>query len=81
MPDYYLSEHLAAKLGLSLEELLRYEAQGVIKRIVRKGRTYYSSQDAYRLRGVLDLMRKKGLDLEEARARVRPVVSVYGSAQ
>jgi len=80
MPDYFLPEHLAMKLGISLEELLQFEARGVIKGIPKNGRTYYSSQDAYRLRGVLHLMRKKGLEMEEARARVAPVVSTCGSA-
>jgi len=79
MPDYFLAEHLATKFGLSPEDLLGLETRGVIKGISKHGRTYYSSQDAYRLKGVLHLMHKKGIGIEEARARVAPVVS--GSTQ
>jgi DNA-binding transcriptional MerR regulator len=60
MPDYFLAEMLAAKLGVSQEELAAFEARGVIRRAVRNGRTYYSSQDCYRLKGVLHLMRDNG---------------------
>ncbi|MFB3923734.1 MAG: MerR family transcriptional regulator [Terriglobia bacterium] len=80
MPDYMLAERLAVKLGLSPEELGSFEARGIIKGIAKNGRTYYSSQDAYRLKAVLQLVRTKGLAVEEARARVVPVVSSPGSA-
>lgn len=80
MPDYLLAERLAVKLGLSAEELHHFEARGVIKGIPKNGRTYYSSQDAYRLKAVLQLVRTKGLEVEEARAHVVPVVSSPSSA-
>ncbi|MBZ5542950.1 MAG: helix-turn-helix domain-containing protein [Acidobacteriia bacterium] len=72
MPDYLLNEHLASKLGLSLEELARFESRGLIKSVPKKGRTYYSSQDFYRLKGVLFLMRQRGLSVDEARAKLAP---------
>ena len=70
MPDYFLDEHLASKLGLSLEEMARFERRGVIKGVSKKGRTYYSSQDFYRLKGVLFFVRHRGLSVDEARARL-----------
>jgi len=70
MPEYFLAEHLAAKMGLSNEGLASFEAKGVIRAVVKNGRTYYSSRDFYRLKGVLHFMRDKGLSLEAARARV-----------
>jgi DNA-binding transcriptional MerR regulator len=70
MPDYFLAEHFAAKMGVSREDLSSFEAKGVIRVVVKNGRTYYSSRDFYRLKGVLHLMRDKGLTLEGARARV-----------
>jgi DNA-binding transcriptional MerR regulator len=77
MPEYFLAEHLAAKMGLSKEGLASFEAKGVVRAVVKNGRTYYSSRDFYRLKGVLHFMRDKGLSLEAARARVaaaaRPV--------
>lgn len=39
MPDYFLAEHFAAKLGLSQEELAKFEAKGVIRRAVKNERT------------------------------------------
>jgi len=70
MPDYFLAEHFAAKLGLSQEELADFEARGVIRRVVKKERTYYSSRDFYRLKAVLHLVQGQGLSLEKARSRV-----------
>jgi len=70
MPDFFLAEHLAAKLGLSQKELSDFEARGVIRRVAKNGHTYYSSQDFYRLKGVLHFMRNKGLSVEAARAWV-----------
>ena len=70
MPEYFLAEHLAAKAGLSKEGLSSFEAKGVIRAVVKNGRTYYTSRDFYRLKGVLHFMRDKGLSLEAARARV-----------
>ena len=77
MPEYFLAEHLAARLGLSKEALASFEAKRAIRGVVKNGRTYYSSRDFYRLKGVLHFMRDKGLSLGAARARVegaaRPV--------
>lgn len=70
MPDYFLADSLATKLGLGWKELQEYEARGVIHSVIKEGRTYYSSQDFYRLKGILHFTRNKGLSLEEAQARV-----------
>jgi DNA-binding transcriptional MerR regulator len=82
MPDYFLAEHFAAKLGLSQEELADFEAKGVIRRAVKNERTYYSSGDLYRLKAVLHLVQGKGLTLEGARARVEATArSVCATSQ
>lgn len=70
MPDYFLAECFATKLGLGWKELQEYEAREVIHGVVKKGQTYYSSQDFYRLKGILHFTRNKGLALTEAQARV-----------
>ena len=82
MPDYFLAEHFAAKLGLTQEELADFEAKAVIRRVVKSKRTYYSSRDFYRLKAVLHLVHDKGLSLEMARCRVdgEPQLAV-GSGQ
>ncbi|MFB3815730.1 MAG: MerR family transcriptional regulator [Terriglobales bacterium] len=70
MPEFLLAELLAAKLDLNPTDLPDFEAQGIIKAVVKNGRTYYSSRDFYRLKGVLHFMRTKGLSVEEAQDRV-----------
>jgi DNA-binding transcriptional MerR regulator len=70
MPDYFLAGHFAAKLGLSQEELADFEVKGVIRRVVKNERAYYSSRDFYRLKAVLHLVHGKGLSLEKARSQV-----------
>ena len=70
MPEFMLAEHLAAKLNINEGELPDFEQQGIIKSVSKNGRTYYSSRDFYRLKGVLFFMRDKGLSLEEAQDRV-----------
>jgi DNA-binding transcriptional MerR regulator len=74
MPDYFLAEQLAAKLGLPVNELADFEARGVIKHVEKSGRTFYSSRDFYRLKGVLHFMRNKGFSLDKARAQVEGAV-------
>ena len=76
MPEYFLAEQLAAKLGLSPEELRGFEAKGTIRAVVKNERTYYSSRDLYRLRGVLHLLRDKGFNLERAHARVESAATL-----
>ncbi len=70
MPEFLLAEQLAAKLDLNAADLPRFESQGILKPVNKNGRTYYSSRDFYRLKGVLHFMRTKGLSVEEAQDRV-----------
>lgn len=70
MPEFLLAELFASKLEMNAADLPRFEAQGVIKPVVKNGRTYYSSRDFYRLKGVLHFMRTNGLSVEEAQDRV-----------
>jgi DNA-binding transcriptional MerR regulator len=70
MPEFLLAEHLTQKLDIAQAELLDFEAQGVIRPVKKNGRTYYSSRDFYRLKGVLHFMRTMGLSVDEAQDRV-----------
>jgi len=70
MPEFLLAEQLAGKLDLSTADLPQFEAQGILKPVSKNGRTYYSSRDFYRLKGVLHFMRANGLSIEEAQDRV-----------
>jgi DNA-binding transcriptional MerR regulator len=70
MPDYFRADQLAAKLGLSLEELHHYEELGLIRGIRKRSFVFYSSSDSYRLRGLLHFMRDEGMSLKAARAKL-----------
>jgi DNA-binding transcriptional MerR regulator len=78
MPDYFLAEHFAGKLGLPQEELAGFEARGVIRRVVKNERRYYSSRDLYRLKAVLHLINDEGLSLEKARSGVDAAARLVG---
>ena len=70
MSDYLLSEQLAAKCGLSEEEIRAFEERGVLHGISKNSYRYYSARDCYRLRAILRLMRDKRLPLAKAQAMV-----------
>ncbi len=67
---YFPAEHVEYKLQISAEELREFEAKGVVRGIVKDSRTFYSSRDIYRLKGILRLMGTQGLSLEKAQERV-----------
>lgn len=70
---YFPAEHLLEKLGISATQLEDFEGKGIVHGIPRAGRVFYSSQDMYRLKGIL-LFMSRGLTLAEAQRRVdRPV--------
>jgi DNA-binding transcriptional MerR regulator len=66
--DKLLAGQLAARCGLSERALETYELQGVIRGIAKGSRRFYSASDCTRLQQILQLMRKRGLDLEAARS-------------
>jgi DNA-binding transcriptional MerR regulator len=70
MSEFLLAEQLATKLDLMENELSQFESHGILKPVKKNGRTYYSSRDFYRLKGVLHFMRANGLSMEEAQDRV-----------
>jgi DNA-binding transcriptional MerR regulator len=80
MPDYFRADQLAIKLALPLEELKKFEDQGLIRGVHKSGQTFYSSHDFYKLKGLLHFVRDEGLSLKAARARLsQPGVLVSAS--
>jgi len=76
---YFPAEHLLNKLKISDTELEEFEEKGIVQRISKAGRVFYSSRDMYRLRGILSLLRR-GLPLDEAKWHVdHPSKEVAGS--
>lgn len=78
MGDYYSAKQLASKLGLTLEELERAQACGLISPVHKNGSVFYPSQHAYRLKAACQLRRKQRLSWEEAEAELskRPLYHV-----
>lgn len=70
MPEFILAANMAAKLDLELSDLPQFEAQGIIKPVLKNGNTYYSARDFYRLKGVLHFMREQGMSADQALDRV-----------
>jgi len=67
---YFAAEHLMSKLQISEAQLRDLEARGIVLGITKGGRTFYSSRDLYRLKGILFFMRTRGLSVEQAREYV-----------
>ena len=70
MADYYTPGQLAQKLDIAEAAIAELEAKGLLQPIVRDGRKFFSSRQAYHLRAALRLARKQKLSLEEAFAHV-----------
>ena len=64
---YFAAEHLVSKLQISEAQLRDFEARGIVLGITKGGRTFYSSRDLYRLKGILFFMRTRGFSVEQAR--------------
>jgi predicted site-specific integrase-resolvase len=70
MADYYTPQQLAQKLGIAEATITELQSNGLIQPTVKDGRSFLSSQQAYRLGAALRRARKDKIDLQEAFARV-----------
>jgi len=70
MPDYYTSQQLAQTLGIAEATITELQTKGLLQPTVKDGRSFFSSQQAYRLRAAVRWARKGKMDLPEAFARV-----------
>lgn len=70
MPDYYTSLQLAQKLGIAEAAIAELQAKGLLQPTVKDGRTFFSSQQAHRLRAAVRWAHNDKMDLQEAFARV-----------
>jgi DNA-binding transcriptional MerR regulator len=70
MPDYYTSQQLAQALGIAETTITELQGKGLLQPTVKDGRSFLSSQQAYRLRAAIRWARKDKIDLPEAFARV-----------
>jgi len=70
MPDYYTSQHLAQLLGIAEATITELQSKGWLQPMMKDGKSFLSSQQAYRLRAAVRWARKDKLDLQEAFAKV-----------
>jgi DNA-binding transcriptional MerR regulator len=70
MPDYYNSQQLAQMLGIAEVSITELQRKGLLQPTVKDGRSFLSSQQAYRLRAAVRWARKDKIDLQEAFAKV-----------
>jgi hypothetical protein len=70
MPDYYTSQQLALTLGIAETTITELQGKGLLQPTVKDGRSFLSSQQAYRLRAAIRWARKDKIDLQEAFAKV-----------
>lgn len=78
---YFPTEYLIDKLQITEEQLGDFEARGIVLGVTKAGRTFYSSRDLYRLRGILFFMRTRGLSVEQARKYVAEPGVLVSAAQ
>jgi DNA-binding transcriptional MerR regulator len=70
MPDYYTSQQLALTLGIAEDTIAELQGKGLLQPTVKDGRSFLSSQQAYRLRAAIRWARKDKINLQEAFAKV-----------
>ena len=70
MPDYYNSQQLAQLLGIAEATITELQRKGLLQPTVKDGRSFLSSQQAYRLRAAVRWAGKYKIDLQEAFAKV-----------
>lgn len=70
MADYYTPQQLAQQLGVPETIIEELQTKGLLQPTVKDGRSFLSSQQAYRLSAAVRWARKSKIDLTEAFARV-----------
>ena len=70
MADYFNFQQLAQMLGIAEASITELQRKGFLQPTVKNGRSFFSSQQAFRLRVALRWANKNKTDLLEAFARV-----------
>jgi len=70
MADYYNSQQLAQMLGLAEATIVELQRDGFLQPTLKNGRSFFSSQQAYRLRVAIRWANAHKINLPEAFARV-----------
>jgi DNA-binding transcriptional MerR regulator len=78
--DYCTFQQLAQTLGIAETSIRELQAKGLLQPTVKNGRTYFSSQQAYRLRAAVRQAHRDRIDFEEAFAKVEERWLAYVSS-
>jgi hypothetical protein len=70
MADYYNFQQLTQTLGISEARIKELQEKGLLQPTIKNGRSFLSSQQAYRLRVAVRWANKNKIDLVEAFAKV-----------
>jgi len=70
MADYYNFQQLTQTLGISEARINELQEKGLLQPTIKNGRSFLSSQQAYRLRVAVRWANKNKIDLVEAFAKV-----------
>jgi phage terminase Nu1 subunit (DNA packaging protein) len=70
MADYYNFQQLAQMFGIAEASITELQGKGFLQPTVKNGRSFLSSQQAYRLRVAIRWADKNKIDLLEAFERV-----------
>lgn len=78
MADYFLAQHLLARLRITPQQLEKAHQAGFIQAVRKNGYVFYSAHQAYKLQAVCSLMEKKGCTWEQAMAEImrRPLYQI-----
>ena len=72
---YLSAQHLQSKLQISTDELRDFERKGILSPVTKKGITFYSSRDLYRLKGILHFVRNQGMSIDQAVERMNKAMA------
>lgn len=70
MSDYYTPAQLAQRVRVSEAEIRNLQQKGLLQATVKNGKTFYSSQQAYRLQAAVRWAKRDSVQLEKALSQV-----------
>lgn len=78
MGDYFLAQHLAARIGITPQQLELARRSGFVQAVQKNAYVFYSAGQAYKLQAARNLMDKKGCTWEQALVEMsrRPLYQV-----
>jgi DNA-binding transcriptional MerR regulator len=80
MDQYSPIDRVAAKLGTTVESVLEFEQQGLLRTVKKRGIVFLSGRDAYKLGFILFLQRERHLELSQIASVLKTQQPPYDAA-